>query len=66
MDKKQNQIKLGRGWLVANPNNIRRLISDAIIAQAVLHDTLALILLTRYGEQYRQQHWVVRANQTYL
>lgn len=66
MDKKQNQIRLGRGWLVANPNNTRRLVSDAIIAQVVLHDTLALILLTRYGEQYHQQNWVVRAYQAYL
>ena len=66
MDKKQNQIRLGRGWLAANPNNIRQLVGDAIIAQAVLHDTLALILLTRYGEQYHQQNWVVTAYQTYL
>ncbi len=66
MDRKQNQIRLGRGWLGANPNNIRGLVSDAIVAQAVLHDTLALILLTRYGEQYHAPNWVVRAYQTYL
>jgi hypothetical protein len=66
MDKKQNQIRLGRGWLEANPNEIRRLTSDAIVAQVVLHDTLALILLTRYGEQYYAQNWAVRAHQTYL
>ena len=66
MDRKQNQIRLGRGWLVANPNNIRGLVGDAIIAQAVLHDTLAVILLTRYGKQYHQQNWVVKAYQTYL
>ena len=66
MDRKQNQIRLGRGWLEANPNEIRRLASDAIVAQAVLHDTLALILLTRYGEQYYAQNWAVRAQQTYL
>ena len=66
IDRKQNQIRLGRGWLEANPNNIRRLASDAITAQAALHDTLALILITRYGEQYNAPNWVVRAYQTYL
>ena len=66
MDIKQNQIGLDSGFLEANPNEIRRLASDAIVAQAVLHDTLALILITRYGEEYHAPNWVVRAYQTYL
>ena len=66
MDIKQNQIGITSGHLEANPNEIRRLASDAIVAQAVLHDTLALILSIRYGEQYYQQNWAVRAYQTYL
>jgi hypothetical protein len=66
MDIKQNQIGLDSGFLEANPNEVRRLASSAIVAQAVLHDTLAIILLTRYGEKYRAPNWVVRAYQTYL
>lgn len=66
MNRKQNQMRLGRGWLGANANNIRRLASDAIVAQAVVHDTLALILVTRYGEQYYAPNWVIRAYQTCL
>ena len=65
-DIEQNQIKLGGGWLGANLNNIRKLTSDAIVAQAVLHETLALILMTRYGEQYYAPDWVVRAYKTYF
>jgi hypothetical protein len=66
VDMEEDQIKLGSGWLGANPNNIRKLVGDAIVAQAVLHDTLALILMTRYKEQYYAQDWVVRAYQTYF
>jgi hypothetical protein len=66
MDRKINQVKMGRGWLGANPNNIRSLVSDAIGAQAVLHDTLALILITRYNEKYEAPNWVIRAYKTYL
>lgn len=66
MDIKQNKIGVDSGPLKANPNEIRRLASDAIAAQAILHDTLATILITRYGEQYYAPNWVVRAYQTYL
>ena len=66
MDIKQNQIRLNSGYLEANPSEIRRLASDAIVAQAVLHDTLAMILVTRYVEKYHAPNWVVRAYQTYL
>jgi hypothetical protein len=62
----KNQIKLGGGWLGANLNNIRRLTSDAIVSQAMLHDTLALILMTRYGEKYYAPDWVVRAYRNYF
>lgn len=66
VDIEQNQIKLGGGWLGANLKNIRRLTSDAIAAQVLLHDTLALILMTRYGEKYYAPDWVVRAYKTYF
>jgi len=65
-DIEKNQIKLGGGWLGANLNNIRRLTSDAIVAQALLHDTLAFILMTRYREKYYAPDWVVRAYKTYF
>lgn len=66
MDIKQNKIGVGSGPLEANPNEIRRLVSNAIVAQAILHDTLAMILITRYGEKYLAPNWVFRAYQTYL
>lgn len=66
MNKDKNEVRLRRGWLEASPNELRRLVSDAIAAQAVLHDTLATILITRYGEKYSAPDWVIRAYQTYL
>ena len=63
-EKAQNRVRLGQGWLEASTENLRRLAGDAIGAQAVLHDTLALILTTRYDERYEPPQWVIRAYQT--
>ncbi len=57
-------IGLGQGWLESSINKVRRLAGDAIAAQAVLHDTLAVILSTRYDERYTVPQWVVKAYQT--
>lgn len=37
--------------------------TQAALAQLVLHDTLATILVYRYGERYEQQPWAQRINQ---
>jgi len=63
-NKSQNRVGLGRAWLEVSANEVRRLAGDSIAAQAVLHDTLALILVTRYGEKYNAPQWVIRASQT--
>lgn len=63
-DKLHNRVLLGRAWLEVSADEARRLAGDAIAAQAVLHDTLALILVTRYGEEYAAPQWVIRASQT--
>ena len=62
--KVENRVNLGRGWLEVSTNMVRRLAGDAIAAQAVLHDTLALILITRYDEKYVPPPWVIRAYKT--
>ena len=64
LDKAQNRVLLGQGWLEASTEKLRRLAGDAIGAQAILHDTLALILTTRYDEKYEPPQWVIRAYQT--
>ena len=64
LNKEHNYVKLGRGWLESSTNELRRLAGDAIGAQAVLHDTLAMILKTRYNEEYVLPQWVIRAYQT--
>jgi hypothetical protein len=57
-------IHLGRGSITADANTIRQLAGDAVAAQAVLHDTLAIILISRYGERrYQAPAWVIRAYQ---
>lgn len=66
MNKDKNEVRLRRGWLEASASELRRLVSDAIAAQAVLHDTLATILITRYGERYSAPEWVIRAYNTYF
>lgn len=63
-DKTHNRVLLERVWLEVSADEARRLAGDAIAAQAVLHDTLALILVTRYGEKYAAPQWVIRAYQT--
>ena len=63
-NKEHNNIKLAQGWLESSVNELRRLASDAIAAQAILHDTLAVILTTRYKEQYTVPQWVIKAYQT--
>ena len=62
----ESEIRLGRGWLRADAKNIRRFVGDAIGAQAVLHDTLACILIARYGEQYSRPNWIDKAYENYL
>jgi hypothetical protein len=62
--KVENRVNLERGWLEVSTNMVRRLAGDAIAAQAVLHDTLALILITRYNEKHVPQPWVIRAYKT--
>jgi hypothetical protein len=61
LNKTENRINLERGWIESNLHEIRRFISDAITTQATLHNTLALILGTRYNEKYIAPQWVVRA-----
>lgn len=64
LDRHRNRIGLGRAWLEVSVDRARRLAGDAIAAQAVLHDTLALILVTRYSEKYDAPQWVIRAFET--
>ena len=59
--KGENRILMEKAWLEVSSNQVRRWSGDAIAAQAVLHDTLALILVTRYGVKYSIPEWVVRA-----
>lgn len=66
LDKVNNRVLMGQGWLEVSANELRKLAGDAITAQAVLHDTLALILVTRYSEKYVVQKWVSRVYQTYF
>lgn len=63
-NKELNYVKLGQGWLESSISELRRLAGDAIAAQAILHDTLAVILSTRYNETYIASQWVIRAYQT--
>ena len=57
-------IGLGQGWLESSIIELRRLAGDAIAAQAILHDTLAIILMSRYNEKYAVPQWVIKAYQT--
>jgi len=66
LDKVKNRVLMGQGWLEVSANHLRKLAGDAITAQAVLHDTLALILVTRYNENYVVPAWVSRVYQTYF
>ena len=63
-NKERNYMKLGQGWLESSANELRRLAGDAIAAQAILWDTLAVILSTRYSEKNVVPQWVIRAYQT--
>lgn len=63
-DKINNRVGMGSGWLEVSTTMLRRFAGDAIAAQAILNDTLALILITRYGEKYEAQQWVTRAFHT--
>lgn len=58
------RIYLGQGWLESSINELRRLAGDAIAAEAILHDTLALVLTTRYDEKYTAPQWLIKARQT--
>jgi len=63
-NREGHRIDLGQGWLESSINELRRLAGDAIAAQAILHDTLAVILITRYGEKYTAPQWLIKAYQT--
>lgn len=63
-DGSRNRVLLERAWLEIRADNVRRFAGDSIAAQAVLHDTLPLILVTRYGEKYNAPQWVTRAFHT--
>jgi len=63
-NKVKNRVEMGSGWLEVSTTMLRRFAGDAIAAQAILNDTLALILITRYGERYEAQQWVTRAFHT--
>ena len=63
-EQSRNRVALERAWLEVSPIEVRRLAADSIAAHAVLHDTLALILVTRYGENYEVPRWVQRAFET--
>jgi hypothetical protein len=56
-----HRIDLGQGWLESSINGLRALTSNAIAAQAILQDTLAAILVTRYKEKYAVPQWVIKA-----
>lgn len=63
-NKTLNFVSIGQGWLESSANELRELVGNSIGAQAVLHDTLALILITRYREQYITPQWLIDAYQT--
>ena len=62
-DGKLTALRMGRGWLGANLDSIRMFVYDAITAQAVLHDTLALILITRYNYTHTVPQWITQVYQ---
>ncbi len=55
---------MGFGWVEASVNQIRCFAENTILAQAVLHDTLAVILSTKYGEKYTVPQWIIKVYQT--
>lgn len=63
-NKGKNRVLLERAWLNVSAEEVKRFAGDSIAAQAVLHDTLALVLVTRYGEKYIAPQWVIRAFET--
>jgi len=48
-------------WLEASVENIRLMVSRAIIGQAILNSLLGLILWTRFGEPYETPAWAANA-----
>jgi hypothetical protein len=65
LDKANNRVGIAQGWLEVSDNMFKKLVGNAITAQAVLHNTLAIILVTRYGEKYVVPDWVKKVYQTY-
>lgn len=63
-DKKNNRIFMGNGWIEVSTKMLRRFAGDAIGAQAILHDTLATILISRFNENYQIPRWVIDAYNT--
>jgi hypothetical protein len=60
LEKEKKQFNVGRGWIEVNADLIRKFVGDAIAAQALLHDTLAIILTTRYKEEYSPPEWLLK------
>ena len=60
-DKGGNSILIRNAWLEVSSDRVRRWAADAIAAQAVLYDTLALILIIRYGVEPIIPQWVAKA-----
>jgi hypothetical protein len=63
-DKKEHCFHLENGWLESSQNEVIRFVGNSIGAQVTLHDTLAIILSTRYKERYVIPEWVTDAYQT--
>lgn len=63
-DKGGNSILIRNAWLEGSSDRVRRWTADAIAAQAVLYDTLALILSIRYRVEPIIPQWVAKALET--
>lgn len=61
LDRAQNIVKLKSANIEVSANMVRQFATDARMAQAVLWDTLALILMTRFNEKHDPPSWVISA-----
>ncbi len=64
IDRAQNLVRIKTANIEVSANMLIRFANDAVLAQAVLWDTLALILMTRFGESYNPPQWVINAYNT--
>jgi len=60
-DSDAKRTRLRGASLVVSSGNVRRWAGDAIAAQAILWDTLGLILWLRYGVEPSPPAWVLKA-----